>query len=95
MWIRSQDGKILVDAKEIFIEGVYGTMIFCSTDSEEYLLGQYSTHEKALGVLDEIQCSITGNRFANNNYELVRDCPTAGTEFHGVYTMPKDDEVEV
>lgn len=94
MWIRSQDGKILVDAKEIFIEEVYGTMIFCSTDSEEYLLGQYSTHEKALGVLDEIQCNITGNRLTKN-YKVVRDCNIAGTEFHGVYTMPKDDEVEV
>lgn len=95
MWIRSQDRKILVDTKEIFIEEVYGTMIFCCTDGgEDQLLGQYSIHEKALKVLDEIQGCITGNRFTNN-YEIVRDCKIAGTELHGVYTMPKDDEVEV
>lgn len=82
MWIKSQDGKILVDAKEIFIEEVYGKMIFCSTDSEDYLLGQYSTHEKALKVLDEIQVRISGMMHGLN-------------ECIGVHTMPKDDEVEV
>lgn len=58
MWIRSQDRKILVDAKEIFIEKVYGKMIFCATDSEDYLLGQYSTHETALEVLDMLEEAI-------------------------------------
>lgn len=49
MWIRSQDLAILVKANEICIENK--TNIW----AEGYLIGKYSTEEKALLVLDMIE----------------------------------------
>lgn len=49
MWIRSQSLAVLVKANEICIENK--TNIW----AEGYLIGKYSTEEKALSVLDEIQ----------------------------------------
>lgn len=91
MWIRSQNRGSLINTNEIGILKL-GNM-YCIL-SGKLILGMYSSKEKALGVLEEIQGCITGS-FFTNNYEIVRDCKIAGTEFHGVYTMPKDDEVEV
>ena len=49
MWIRSQNLTVLVNAKEICIEDK--TKIW----AEGYLIGRYSTEEKALKVLDRIE----------------------------------------
>ena len=49
MWIRSQSLAVLVKANEICIENK--TNIW----AEGYLIGKYSTEEKALLVLDMIQ----------------------------------------
>lgn len=49
MWIRSQSLAVLVKANEICIEDK--TKIW----ADGYLIGKYSTEEKALKVLDEIQ----------------------------------------
>ena len=49
MWIRSQGLTVLVNAKEICIEDK--TKIW----AEGYLIGKYSTEEKALLVLDMIE----------------------------------------
>lgn len=49
MWIRSQSLAVLVKANEICIEDK--TKIW----AEGYLIGKYSTEEKALLVLDMIQ----------------------------------------
>ena len=49
MWIRSQGLTVLVNAKEICIEDK--TKIW----AEGYLIGKYSTEEKALKVLDRIE----------------------------------------
>lgn len=49
MWIRSQSLAVLVKANEICIENK--TNIW----AEGYLIGKYSTEEKVLKVLDEIQ----------------------------------------
>ena len=91
MWIRSQNKGSLINTNEI---GILKLGNMYNILSGKLILGMYSSKEKALGVLDEIQGCITGSIFTNN-YEIVRDCKIAGTEFHGVYTMPKDDEVEV
>lgn len=100
MWIRSQDKKYFIEVNAFEIKGI-GNVFYIigyhtenSNDDIYWYLGNYSSEEKALGILDEIQGCITGSIFTNN-YEIVRDCKIAGTEFHGVYTMPKDDEVEV
>ena len=91
MWIRSQNKGSLINTNEI---GILKLGNMYDILSGKLILGMYSSKEKALVVLDEIQGCITGSVFTNN-YEIVRDCKIAGTEFHGVYTMPKDDEVEV
>lgn len=71
MWIRSQDKTVLVEVNEICIEEK--TKIW----SDGYLIGKYSTEEKALKVLDEIQELIYFNA-KDNGF---------------TYQMPKDDEV--
>lgn len=67
MWIRSQNKRILsnvdevlvsfVDENKCFISGFWGT----GSDT----LGVYSTKEKALKVLDEIQNAIEDNGYYN------------------------------
>lgn len=52
MWIRSQCLAILVKAKQICIND--GTDMW----ADGYLIGEYSTEEKALKVLDVIQKQI-------------------------------------
>lgn len=87
MWIRSQSLAVLVKANEICIEDK--TKIW----AEGYLIGKYSTEEKALKVLDEIQDAIkdTGyyriDNIGHGTYALGK-----GVQ---VYQMPADDEVEV
>ncbi len=49
MWIRSQDRKILTEVHDIEIDSA--NQIWGSGS----LIGEYSTEEKALRVLDEIQ----------------------------------------
>lgn len=49
MWIRSQDKKILTEIHDVEIDSanqIWGSGM---------LIGEYSTEEKALKVLDEIQ----------------------------------------
>lgn len=79
MWIRSQDGKILMDCDFFAIEehGVKYKVITLSGKSGISIgLGTYSTKEKALKVLDGIQ-----NQIEYKNIE--------------VHQMPQDWEVEV
>ena len=61
-------------------------------DGELYYLGEYSTKEKALKVMDMIQNAITGTRFEFT--DIVRDCDLAGIEIHNVFNMPQDSEVK-
>lgn len=63
MWIRSQSLTVLVNAKEVCIEGK--TKIW----AEGYLIGKYSTEEKALKVLDDIE-----NRL-KSSYGMVFQMP--------------------
>lgn len=81
MWIRSKNKKILSKVNEVLI---------CTMDDNKYFivgfwnrgsdtLGIYSSEEKALKVLDQIQY----------NMEPFEHEPTM------VFQMPQDDEVEV
>lgn len=96
MWVRSQNKRILsnvdevlvtfVDENKCFISGFWGT----GSDT----LGVYSTKEKALKVLDEIQDAIEDTDYyridniGHGTYALGK-----GVQ---VYQMPQDDEdVEV
>ena len=72
MWIRSQDLKILTEIHDLDIDGANQIWNGCS------LLGKYSSEEKALKVLDQIQY----------NMELFEH------ELTMVFQMPTDNEVD-
>lgn len=59
MWIRSQDKEILVKAVCIHLCGV-NHICAISAEGGNWYIGKYSTREKALKVLDEIQKLIGG-----------------------------------
>ena len=93
MWLRSQNKAVLINANEVRIVYEDTYCIVCDYyDSELYYLGEYSTKEKAMKVMDMIQNAITGTRFEFT--DIVRDCDLAGIEIHNVFNMPKDEEVE-
>lgn len=79
MWIRSQDGTILMDCDSFAVEdhsGKYEVITLNCRTSISISLGIYSTKEKALLVLDMI--------------EKVSMYPG-----NTLFQMPADDEVEV
>ena len=95
MWIKNQDGNTLVDTYKISYfesDSSPGYEFVCQTNTSLYILGRYSTKEKAMKVMDMIQNAITGTRFEFT--DIVRDCDLAGIEIHNVFNMPKDEEVE-
>lgn len=91
MWIRSQGKALLIDGDRLFAGE--------ESDGRSYIyangnpVASYSTHERAMKVMDMIQNAITGTRFEFT--DIVRDCDLAGIEIHNVFNMPKDDEVKV
>lgn len=91
MWIRSQGKALLIDVDRLFVDE--------ESDGRSYIyangnpVASYSTHERAMKVIDMIQNAITGTRFEFT--DIVRDCDLAGIEIHNVFNMPKDNEVEV
>ena len=72
MWVRSQDRKILTEIHDLDIDDI--NKIWDGSS----LLGKYSTEEKALKVLDQIQYNI----------ELFEH------ELTMVFQMPTDNEVD-
>ena len=94
MWIRNQNKEMLINANNIrIISDSRSYDIICdSYDGEYYYLGEYSTKEKAMKVMDIIQNAITGTRFEFT--DIVRDCDLAGIEIHNVFNMPKDEEMK-
>jgi excinuclease UvrABC nuclease subunit len=57
MWIRSQDKERLIKAVCIYLCGENHTkyLRYASVEGDRWYIGKYSTKEKALKVLDEIQ----------------------------------------
>lgn len=98
MWIRTQNKYILANAnsfricKDCIDDWVYYA-INGHYDRYEQELGIYSTKEKALKVLDEIQDAIEDTDYyridniGHGTYALGK-----GVQ---VYQMPKDEDVEV
>lgn len=87
MWIRSQDLKILTEIHDLDIDGANQIWNGCS------LLGKYSSEEKALEVLDEIQKVISDKRYCAID-NVTRKSYILNKGVH-VYQMPQDEEVEV
>ena len=97
MWLRSQSKDVLVNINEVCFYKMkkYSKFIYqfrCYGYGNYYILGYYSTEEKAMKVMDMIQNAITGTRFEFT--DIVRDCDLAGIEIHNVFNMPKDGDVE-
>ena len=74
MWIKSQDKCTLINVKKFEIADFH-TLYKNAIWGDDNLLGEYSTKEKALKVLDMIQSLI--------NNELIRD--------YMVFQMPQDE----
>ena len=91
MWIRSQNRMQLQDVNRFVIEqfeiGIYIVGNGCT-------LGIYSTKEKALKVLDEIQHSImTEHQYRTDEANCTMRFFTK--EYKEIYQMPQDEDVEV
>ena len=87
MWIRTQDKEMIMKCSAVGIGLEEQTSIW----SGGYVLGTYSSKEKALKVLDEI----------HNKINLVEEFKSQGERRGGttrlltfVYQMPLDCEVE-
>ncbi len=91
MWIRSQNRMQLQDVNRFVIEqfeiGIYIVGDGCT-------LGVYSTKEKALKVLDEIQHSImTEHQYHTDEANCTMRFFTK--EYKEIYQMPQNEDVEV
>nr|DAQ73079.1 MAG TPA: hypothetical protein [Caudoviricetes sp.] len=91
MWIRTQNRTQLQDVNRFVIEqfeiGIYIVGNGCT-------LGRYSTKEKALKVLDEIQtCIMTEHQYHTDEANCTMRFFTK--EYKEIYQMPQDEDVEV
>ena len=85
MWIRSQDRKILTEVHDVEVDGGF------KVGGSGSFIGEYSTEEKALRVLDEIQAIVESKQFC-----VVDNVGIGNYVLHNgvqVYQMPADDEV--
>lgn len=91
MWIRNQRKNALVNINflRVINDGNYCLICGATTDGYDCELGVYSTEEKALDVLDEIQELIADKQF----------CKIYKAEFENfvlnncvqIYEMPQDE----
>lgn len=89
MWIRSQNKELLVDTKTLGIKhevNGYCQILFKEFIDQYIVLGEYSTTEKALKVLDMIQEVIQHGTIVKKTekFDVCRET---------VFEMPQDDEV--
>ena len=96
MWIRSQGKALLIDADRFFVDE--------ESDGRSYIyvngnpVASYSTHERAMKVMDMIQKQIV---FCSERYEIVRPVLRSDPfepywkKCEVVIQLPKDDEEEV
>lgn len=85
MWVRSQDKCYLFDIKGCYIYGylpikgnrhmyeyrIAGLICEPTIEDNEWILGIYKTKEKAISVLDELQCRIA--RSESGVYQMPED----------------------
>ena len=96
MWIRSQGKALLIDVDRLFAGE--------ESDGRSYIyangnpVASYSTHERAMKVMDMIQKQIV---FCSERYEIVRPVLRSDPfepywkKCEVVIQLPKDDEEEV
>ena len=99
MWLRSQNKEMLINANNIrIISDSHSYDIICDFyDGEYYYLGEYSTKEKALKVMNMIQRQIVSR---SESYEIVRPVLKSDPfepywkKREVVFQMPKDSDDE-
>lgn len=95
MWIRSQNKEMLINENNIrIISDSRSYYIICDFyDGDYYYLGEYSTKEKALKVMDMIHDQIM---LGSLKYEDIKsnDNTQQWLKSEFVFQMPKDEEVE-
>lgn len=92
MWIRSQDLYTLIKCERLSIRQSISKQR-CVIGDECVVLGEYSTSEKALKVLDEIQtCIMTEHQYRTDEANCTMRFFTK--EYKEIYQMPQDEDVE-
>lgn len=94
MWIRSQNKKYLINCKNLGIRKMQNKYVVAliSECSDFYTLGSYSSEEKALKVLDEIQtCIMTEHRYHTDDENCTMRFFTK--EWKEIYQMPADEDI--
>ena len=89
MWIRSQNKTELMDINYI---RVYKEMIRGFNNTNDIILGVYSTEEKALKVMDMIEQNIQNSFVAKTDYS--EQYSENSRRKMSVFQMPQDNEVE-
>ena len=86
LWIRSQDKTTLIRSYEIYISEQSNTYLIRAKRTS-HILGSYSTIERAIEVLNEIQDELISSDFMpiEKNEEVVLTCGSAR-----IYEMPED-----
>jgi hypothetical protein len=82
--IRSQDRMTLCKCNNIYIDDEFFSPYYIKDDT--LTLGKYSTKERALEVLDEIQEAQLGNY----HYRCPSNVKVSNNDDTIVYEMPKD-----
>lgn len=92
MWIRSQSLLTLANFECLKIRQ-YGSKEFGIVGDGDIILGKYSTVEKAINVLYEIQEKI--NYEHSYTIDLMDEKVYLLNEDVNIYQMPQDEDVEV
>lgn len=97
--IRAYERKIDNKGKIIYVyDGGYGTPDFnCwKIGTSDFDLGEYSTEEKAIKVLDMIQDAYVGSLWTDSHYDITAQANVSDVIANNiVFRMPLDSEVEV
>lgn len=95
MWIRSQDRKDLIKTENVSVVDRTSTFVI-ETDTKEsiFTLGEYSTEEKALKVLDMIQEEMLKINCVTEPFYDGTARMLGYIEPPKVLQMPQEDEVE-
>lgn len=97
LWVRSQNKENLmdIDVVEISEYGISKPKAY-NIESHCYVLGTYSSKEKALKVLDMIVNYINsgGRMFVTDQHKTDFGMSAVYEKKLGVFQIPKDDEVE-
>lgn len=96
MWVRSQSKKVLLNVNQVVINKTKDESEYCIHGYSERgidILGFYSTEEKALKVLYEIQDAIEDTGFYR--IDNIGHGTYAFSKGVLVYQMPQDEDVIV